>query len=145
MIGNVIQRSSLSDVSIVNWYGTLTSNGRRLRTAREPRVKINVAGSSAGSVGEGPDGMINLGSDVRVYRTPSGTRQGVMHFTVVDLTTDKYPQCSCEGFTFRGKCKHADYAYKVWQKEIEDAQEYSSVGVAEDQDPESAFKDLPTE
>lgn len=97
-------------------------------------LKINVAGSSAASVGTGPNGMIDLGSDVRVYRSPSGTRQGVMHFTIVDLLTDKYPQCSCEGYTFRGKCKHADYAHKVWLKEIDDSQEYSSVGIEKDKD-----------
>jgi hypothetical protein len=108
-------------------------------------MKINVAGSSAGSVGEGPDGMLNLGEDVRVYRTPSGTRQGVMHFTVVDLTTDKYPQCSCEGFTFRGKCKHADYAHKVWLKEIDNALEYSSVESVKNIDQAGAFEGLPTE
>jgi hypothetical protein len=110
-------------------------------------MKINIAGSSASTdlQHEGPDGMLCLGEDVRVYRTPSGTRQGVMHFTILDLCDNKYPQCSCEGFTFRGKCKHADYAYKVWQKEIEDSQEYSPVGVAEDKDPESAFEGLPTE
>jgi hypothetical protein len=109
-------------------------------------MKINIAGSSAGSVGEGPDGMINLGEDVRVYRTPSGTRQGVMHFTIVDLCDNKYPQCSCEGYTFRGKCKHADYAYKVWQKEIDDALEYTAPVESSDyEDPAGAFKGLPTE
>lgn len=85
-------------------------------------MKINIAGSSAASeVSEGPDGMVELGHDMRVYRTPSSGRQGVMHFTVLDMTTGAYPQCSCEGFTFRGKCKHADYAHKVRFDEVRDA------------------------
>jgi hypothetical protein len=115
-------------------------------------LKINVAGSSS-SAAEGPDGMVNLGSDVRVYRTPSGSRQGVMHFTVVDLLSDKYPQCSCEGYAYRGKCKHADYAYKVWLEEIAQAHndviqievigEEASVGSLYDQDTEGAFEGLP--
>lgn len=116
-------------------------------------LKVNMGGSSVG-VANGPDGMLDLGSDVRVYRTPSGTRQGVMHFTIVDLLSDMYPQCSCEGYTFRGKCKHADYAHKVWQEEIARSHQLGTpvpvtnvlpVGSVEDKDPEGAFEGLPEE
>lgn len=105
-------------------------------------MKINVAGTSS-STGEGPDGMVRLGDDVRVYRTPSGSRQGVMHFTVVDLCSDKYPQCSCEGYSYRGKCKHADYAWKVWLDEVSVAQkdiilDPGPVGSLYDNDAEGA-------
>lgn len=83
-------------------------------------MKINIAGSSVASkASEGPDGMVELGHDMRVWRTPSSTRQGIMHFTVLDTTTGAYPQCSCEGYTYRGTCLHSNYIHKVHMKELE--------------------------
>jgi hypothetical protein len=40
-----------------------------------------------------------------VFRTPSETRQGVMHYTF--KLRHGGIVCTCEGWQFRGTCKHA--------------------------------------
>lgn len=82
-------------------------------------MKLNLSGNKASTANTGPEGMVELArGNVLVYRTPSGTRQGRFHLTVLEETEGAYPVCSCEGYQFRGKCKHADYAHKTFWDEV---------------------------
>lgn len=72
-------------------------------------MKLNLGGSSAQSEGEG--GTVELYTNARVFRTPSGSRQGKFHFTVYSDTGGA--MCTCEGFQYRGKCKHIETANRI--------------------------------
>lgn len=66
-------------------------------------MKVNLSGTPTG---EGPGGSVCVGEGT-LWRTPSGGRAGLFHFTIVK-DDGSYPMCTCEGYTYRGKCKHTE-------------------------------------
>jgi hypothetical protein len=96
-------------------------------------MKINVSGSSAQI--EGPGGRVLYAQLAKVYRTPSESRQGKFHFTILDLTSHdpKYPMCTCEGYQYRGKCKHADGVWKAHANEAPVVSVEDKDGLAKEQ------------
>jgi hypothetical protein len=76
-------------------------------------MKVNLSGNTSG--GETIDGMTPLPGFL-VYKSPSATRQGRYHLTCIDMEMGTYPVCSCEGYQFRGKCKHADALHEHYFK-----------------------------
>ncbi len=100
-------------------------------------MKLNLGGSAAP---EGEGGTVELYSNARVFRTPSGTRQGKFHFTICNDLGDV--MCTCEGYQYRGKCKHIDTANKMMANIL--GPDYSVVSL-EDKDRGGAFDGLPEE
>lgn len=83
-------------------------------------LKINLGGSGTSDPNKSPgEGMTIWSRNATVFRTPSSTRQGREHLTVFsnDDLEEIQPVCTCEGFQYRGKCKHIDAAQKFLDNE----------------------------
>lgn len=58
--------------------------------------------------GEEADAQTVFMGTASVWKTASGGRRGMYHYTMLlDAADDgKMVVCSCEGFLYRGECKH---------------------------------------
>lgn len=75
-------------------------------------MKVNLGGAPTGET-KGETVCVGSGT---LWRTPSGSRQGKFHFTLVK-DDGSYPMCTCEGYSYRGRCKHTE---SLWGSEQEE-------------------------
>lgn len=72
-------------------------------------MKVNLSGKPGES--EGPEGSVCLGEGT-LWKTPSKGRANLFHYTIVK-GDGSYPTCTCEGYNYRGRCKHTESLWVI--------------------------------